>query len=119
MSIWDRAARWSARRWLRRLDARLEAGHTSAGHDPVLAGALARHVQVVRIQLDRDAELRRGLVEAPPLVLLAIYAEEIHQEAVRAGWEPPLVWTCLDGLSLRLLACCVVAKDRPVARALR
>nr|WP_264085079.1 DUF6401 family natural product biosynthesis protein [Kibdelosporangium phytohabitans] len=69
--------------------------------------------------MDRDARLREGLVTAPPLVLLAIYAEEIHQEAVKAGWEPPIAWTSLDGLSLRLLACCAVAKDRPVARALR
>ncbi|MCE7011381.1 DUF6401 family natural product biosynthesis protein [Kibdelosporangium philippinense] len=119
MSIWDRAARWSARRWLRRLDDRLQHGHTAADHDPVIAAALDNHVHVVLTQLDRDAAIRKDLVQAPPLVLLAIYAEEIHQEAVKAGWEPPLVWTSLDGLSLRLLACCVVARNRPTARALR
>nr|CEL23513.1 hypothetical protein [Kibdelosporangium sp. MJ126-NF4]CTQ89127.1 hypothetical protein [Kibdelosporangium sp. MJ126-NF4] len=85
----------------------------------MIAEALDRHINWVRSQLDRDARIRVGLVEAPPLVLLAIYAEEIHHEAVEIGWEPPLVWTSLDGLSLRLLACCVLAKDRRVARALR
>jgi hypothetical protein len=104
---------------LRRLDARLQHGHAAADDDPAIAAALRRHVHVVQTQLDRDAALREGLVEAPPLVLLAIYAEEIHQEAVRSGWEPPPVWSPLDGLSLRLLACCVVARDRRTVRALR
>ncbi|ONI91494.1 hypothetical protein ALI144C_01015 [Actinosynnema sp. ALI-1.44] len=85
----------------------------------MIAAALDRHAHLVRAQVDRDARIRAGIVPAPPLVLLAIYAEEIHQEAVATGWEPPVVWTSLDGLSLRLLACCVVARDRRVARALR
>jgi hypothetical protein len=119
VSIWDRAARWSARRWLRRLDARLNAGHIAARHDPAIAEALDRHIRVVRAQVVADVHLRAGLVSAPPLVLLAIYAEEVHHEAKLAGWEPPPMWTSNDNLSLRLLACCVVAKDRRVSRALR
>ncbi|MBP2325399.1 ABC-type sugar transport system ATPase subunit [Kibdelosporangium banguiense] len=115
MNIWDCAARWSARRWLRRLDSRLQAGHVAADHDPIIAAALASHVQVVRTQIRIDASARTGLVQAPQLVLLAVYAEEIYQEAVRAGWQPPLVWTSLDGLSLRLLACCALASTRPDA----
>jgi Family of unknown function (DUF6401) len=119
LNIWDAAARWSARRWLRRLDARLRAGHTAAGHDPALAGALARHAQVVARQIEIDTAARRGLVEAPYLVLLAVYTEEIHQEAVRAGWQPPLVWTPADGWSLRLLACCSLATARPTGPPVR
>jgi hypothetical protein len=97
---------------LRRLDARLQAGHVAADHDPVIAAALTRHVHVVRTQIAADLTAHVGLVEAPYLVLLAVYAEEIHQEAVKAGWQPPLVWTSLDGLSLRLLACCSLANAR-------
>jgi hypothetical protein len=119
VNIWDYAARWSARRWLRRLDAKLQAGHVAADHDPIIAAALKRHVHVVRTQIAAELTARDGLIEAPYLVLLAVYAEEIHQEAVKAGWEPPLVWTSLDGLSLRLLACCCLASTRPAVPARR
>jgi hypothetical protein len=85
----------------------------AADHDPIIAAALVNHVQVVRAHIRMDAASRAGLVTAPYLVLLAVYAEEIHQEAVQAGWQPPLVWTSLDGLSLRLLACCSLANTRP------
>lgn len=104
---------------MRRLDAKLAAGHVAADHDPMVAAALASHVQVVRTQIRLDAAARAGLVEAPSLVLLAVYADEIHQEAVRAGWQTPLVWTSLDGLSLRLLACCSLASTLPAAPARR
>jgi hypothetical protein len=113
VNIWDAAARWSARRWLRRLDDRLQAGHLATEHDPVLAEALTRHIHVVEQQMRIDAGTRDGLVKAPYLVLLAVYTEEIYQEAVKAGWRPPLVWTSLDGWSLRLLACCCLITVRP------
>jgi hypothetical protein len=112
VNVWDLAAQWSARRWLRRLDARLQGGRLAAEHDPALAVALSRHVQVVKAQVAAAAAARAGFVAAPPLVLLAVYAEEIHTEAVKAGWRPPLVWTALDGLSLRLLACCQLVNHR-------
>jgi hypothetical protein len=84
----------------------------AAEHDVTISTALARHMRVVRAQLKADAAARFGLVAAPYLVLLGIYAADLHREAVRAGWEPPLVWTAHDGLSLRLLACCELA-SRP------
>lgn len=119
MNIWDFAARLSARRWLRRLDAKLQAGHVAADHDPTIAAALNRHVHVVRTHIAAELTARDGLVQAPYLVLLAVYTEEIHQEALTFGWQPPLVWTSLDGLSLRLLACCSLASARRTVPARR
>ena len=78
----------------------------AVAQDQAIATALARHVQVVREQLVADAAARIGLVSAPNLVLLGIYASDLHREAIRAGWQPPPVWTVSDGVSLRLLACC-------------
>lgn len=112
MNVWDLAAQWSARRWLRRLDARLQGGRLAVEHDPALKAALSRHVGVAKAQVATDAAARAGFIAAPPLVLLAVYAEEIHTEAVKAGWRPPLVWSVLDGLSLRLLACCQLVSHR-------
>jgi hypothetical protein len=117
MNVWDLAAQWSARRWLRRLDTRLHAGVLAAEQDQAIATALARHVQVVRAHVMADAAARVGLVSAPDLVLLAIYASDLHREATRSGWEPPPVWTASDGVSLRLLACCALAsRPRELAR---
>ncbi|MFD1045810.1 DUF6401 family natural product biosynthesis protein [Kibdelosporangium lantanae] len=36
----------------------------------------------------------------------------MFREARGAGWEAPVTWTPDDGVSLRLLACCVVANRR-------
>jgi hypothetical protein len=105
-NLWDRAAEWSARRWLRRLESRLPAGWQNI---PAIQPALTRHVRVVRAQLAQDAAARDGLVRAPDLVLLAVYAEELQQEALHAGWTPPLEWSVEDGIALRLLACCRLA----------
>jgi hypothetical protein len=112
VNVWDLAATWSARRWLRRLRTQLASGLVAADHDPALAEALSHHVRAVQGQIDTDTTARAHLVPAPYVVLVAIYAEDLHREARRAGWVPPLTWTPDDGVSLRLLACCVVAGRR-------
>jgi hypothetical protein len=112
VNLWDLAATWSARRWLRRLRTKLAAGLVAAHRDPALTAALDQHVQAVRTQIDADTAARARLVPAPYAVLLGIYAEGLYVEAVRAGWRPPSVWTADDGVSLRLLACCEVASRR-------
>ncbi|MET0237862.1 MAG: DUF6401 family natural product biosynthesis protein [Kibdelosporangium sp.] len=91
----------------------------AVAHDPAVAATLSRHVHVVQTQIVDDIAVRAGLVRTPFLVLLAVYTEEIHKEAVAAGWQPPLVWSSLDGLSLRLLACCTVASNPRAAPARR
>ena len=118
MNVWDLSATWSARRWLRRLRAQLAAGLVAVDHDPALAEALDQHVQAVQGQVDADTAARAHLVHAPYVVLVAIYAEDLHREARKAGWVPPVMWTADDGVSLRLLACCVVA-NRPTGPARR
>jgi hypothetical protein len=112
VNVWDLAAQWSARRWLRRLRSKLADGHVAAEHNAAISAALDQHVQAVRTHLDADIAARDGLVPAPYLVVLAIYAEDLYREAVRAGWEPPLIWNADDGVSMRLLACCEVASRR-------
>jgi hypothetical protein len=109
VNVWDLAAHWSARRWLRKLRSRLEAGRVAAAHDPEISAALGRHVEVIRTQLRAESSRRSDRVPAPYLVLLALYADGLERDAVRAGWEVPLVWSARDGLSLRLLACCELA----------
>ncbi|MEV4317327.1 DUF6401 family natural product biosynthesis protein [Actinocrispum sp. NPDC049592] len=106
MNIWDLAAQWSARRWLRRLRSRLESGRAAVERDPGLAAALDQHVQAIRIHLDAERTARAALTPTPYVVLLAIYTDDIYREAVKSGWEPPSTWTADDGVSLRLLACC-------------
>jgi hypothetical protein len=112
VNVWDLAARWSARRWLRRLRSQLEPGRAAAERDPAITAALDQHVQAVRAQLGADLTARTGFTPTPYVVLLAIYAEEIYREAVKAGWGPPVTWTPDDGVSLRLLACCRLACRR-------
>jgi hypothetical protein len=112
VNVWDLAALWSARRWLRWLRSRLEPGRTAAERDPAVSAALDQHVQAVRNQLGADLTAREGFTTTPYLVLLAIYTEEVYREAVKAGWGPPEIWTPDDGISLRLLACCEVATRR-------
>jgi hypothetical protein len=94
------------------LRSKLEPGRRAAEHDPALSAALDQHVQAVRIQVDAELTTRGDLVAAPAVVLLAIYAEELYREGIKAGWEPPEVWGPDDGLSLRLLACCEIASRR-------
>jgi hypothetical protein len=112
VNVWDLAAQWSARRWFRRLRSRLEPGQAAAERDPAITAALDQHVQAVRTQLHADLAARTGFTPTPYIIVLAIYAEEIYREAVKAGWGPPTIWTPDDGISLRLLACCHLAARR-------
>jgi Family of unknown function (DUF6401) len=118
LNVWDLAALWSARRWLRRLRARLVAGRRAADDSPAISAALDQHVQAVRTQINADISAREGMVPTPFVVLLAIYTEGLYREAIQAGWQIPEVWSPDDGVSMRLLACCEVASRRngPVRR---
>lgn len=112
LNVWDVAAQWSARRWLRRLRSKLAAGQRAAEDSPAISAALDQHVQAVRAQINADVSAREGMVPAPYLVVLAIYTEALYREALKAGWHPPQVWSADDGVSMRLLACCEVASRR-------